>query len=242
MLAPERLPCGGKHRHRSFPRGELMSLLDNNTYNRPDAEVLPLITPTTAGEKDKVRCISHQNYYARRAGHRPLSCAAIRGTRPVCRPACRPRQPGRRTARGCAPLWRQTADIPMARRVRRVATATWEGARTPAASRGVVMVSVRSQGGGGGDGRAMRGSDPLHTCTADAPTLHRLHPRRAAATCERARSPVVKRSMAPAARLVAQPPLCSPCVPRTGREDAPPRRRYAELIGGGGAGVARCSP
>ena len=42
----------------------------------------------------------------------------------------------------------------------------------------------------------------------------------------------------PAARLVAQPPPCSPCVPRTGREDATPPRRSVQHIGGGGAGAA----
>ncbi len=48
-----------------------MSLLDARTYERPDAEVLPLITPASARAKDEVRRISHQRCCARRAGHRP---------------------------------------------------------------------------------------------------------------------------------------------------------------------------
>jgi len=39
--------------------GERMSLLDHNTYYRPDAEVLPLITPAAARERNAVRRISH---------------------------------------------------------------------------------------------------------------------------------------------------------------------------------------
>ena len=46
----------------------------------------------------------------------------------------------------------------------------------------------------------------------------------------------------PAARLVAQPPPCSPCVPRIGREHAPPPRRSVQLIGGGCSGAARGVP
>ena len=46
----------------------------------------------------------------------------------------------------------------------------------------------------------------------------------------------------PASRLVAQPPLGSPCVPRTGREDAPPPRCSVQPVGGGGAGAARGVP
>ena len=72
---------------------EQMSLLDTKTYKRPDAEVLPLITHATAKAKDGVRRISHQRCCARRAGHRPLSRAAIRGTSPLCRPAGRPHAP-----------------------------------------------------------------------------------------------------------------------------------------------------
>ena len=93
---------------------EQMSLLNFNTYKRPDAEVLPLITQATARAKDGVRCISHQRCCARRAGHRPLSRAAIRGTPPVCRPGrphAPPRQAGRRTARGSAPLSSAAADF-----------------------------------------------------------------------------------------------------------------------------------
>ena len=36
-----------------------MSLLDDDTYKRPDAEVLPLITPAAARARDSVRRISH---------------------------------------------------------------------------------------------------------------------------------------------------------------------------------------
>ena len=36
-----------------------MSLLDGDTYKRPDAEVLPLITPAAARATDDVRRISH---------------------------------------------------------------------------------------------------------------------------------------------------------------------------------------
>ena len=68
-------------------------LLDPETYKRPDAEVLPLITHATARAKDRVRRISHQRCCARRAGHRPLSRAALRGTLPVCRPAGRAHAP-----------------------------------------------------------------------------------------------------------------------------------------------------
>jgi len=39
--------------------GERMSLLDEGTYGRPDAEVLPLITPAAARATDRVRHISH---------------------------------------------------------------------------------------------------------------------------------------------------------------------------------------
>ena len=39
--------------------GEQMSLLDEGTYGRPDAEVLPLITPATTRATDRVRRISH---------------------------------------------------------------------------------------------------------------------------------------------------------------------------------------
>jgi hypothetical protein len=39
--------------------GERMSLLDGSTYDRPDAEVLPLITPAAARATDSVRRISH---------------------------------------------------------------------------------------------------------------------------------------------------------------------------------------
>jgi hypothetical protein len=39
--------------------GERMSLLDEGTYGRPDAEVLPLITPATTRATDRVRRISH---------------------------------------------------------------------------------------------------------------------------------------------------------------------------------------
>ena len=46
-----------------------MSLLDVNTYKRPDAEVLPLITPAAARATDSVRRISHQRR-ARRVGER----------------------------------------------------------------------------------------------------------------------------------------------------------------------------
>ena len=46
-----------------------MSLLDGNTYRRPDAEVLPLITPAAARATDSVRRISHQRR-ARRVGER----------------------------------------------------------------------------------------------------------------------------------------------------------------------------
>ena len=46
--------------------GERMSLLDHNTYTRPDAEVLPLITPAAARARDYVRRISH----ATRSGQR----------------------------------------------------------------------------------------------------------------------------------------------------------------------------
>ena len=47
--------------------GERMSLLDGSTYKRPDAEVLPLITPAAARARDEVRRISH----ATRSGQRP---------------------------------------------------------------------------------------------------------------------------------------------------------------------------
>ena len=46
--------------------GERMSLLDEDTYERPDAEVLPLITPAAARATDGVRRISH----ATRSGQR----------------------------------------------------------------------------------------------------------------------------------------------------------------------------
>jgi hypothetical protein len=46
--------------------GERMSLLDRDTYLRPDAEVLPLITPAAARATDGVRRISH----ATRSGQR----------------------------------------------------------------------------------------------------------------------------------------------------------------------------
>ena len=46
--------------------GERMSLLDQDTYERPDAEVLPLITPAAARATDVVRRISH----ATRSGQR----------------------------------------------------------------------------------------------------------------------------------------------------------------------------
>ena len=46
--------------------GERMSLLDARTYRRPDAEVLPLITPAAARATDSVRRISH----ATRSGQR----------------------------------------------------------------------------------------------------------------------------------------------------------------------------
>jgi hypothetical protein len=46
--------------------GERMSLLDERTYERPDAEVLPLITPAAARATDWVRRISH----ATRSGQR----------------------------------------------------------------------------------------------------------------------------------------------------------------------------
>jgi ankyrin repeat protein len=46
--------------------GERMRLLDGNTYRRPDAEVLPLITPAAARARDGVRRISH----ATRSGQR----------------------------------------------------------------------------------------------------------------------------------------------------------------------------
>jgi hypothetical protein len=46
--------------------GERMSLLDGDTYRRPDAEVLPLITPAAARATDSVRRISH----ATRSGQR----------------------------------------------------------------------------------------------------------------------------------------------------------------------------
>ena len=46
--------------------GERMSLLDEDTYERPDAEVLPLITPAAARATDEVRRISH----ATRSGQR----------------------------------------------------------------------------------------------------------------------------------------------------------------------------
>jgi len=46
----------------------------------------------------------------------------------------------------------------------------------------------------------------------------------------------------PAARLVAQPPPCLPCVPRTVWVHAPPPRRSVQLIGGGGAGAAHGVP
>jgi hypothetical protein len=46
--------------------GERMSLLESSTYRRPDAEVLPLITPAAARATDPVRRISH----ATRSGQR----------------------------------------------------------------------------------------------------------------------------------------------------------------------------
>jgi hypothetical protein len=46
--------------------GERMSLLDGSTYDRPDAEVLPLITPAAARATNLVRRISH----ATRSGQR----------------------------------------------------------------------------------------------------------------------------------------------------------------------------
>jgi hypothetical protein len=46
--------------------GERMSLLRSSTYERPDAEVLPLITPEAASSTDYVRRISH----ATRSGQR----------------------------------------------------------------------------------------------------------------------------------------------------------------------------
>jgi hypothetical protein len=46
--------------------GERMDLLDGSTYRRPDAEVLPLITPAAARATDEVRRISH----ATRSGQR----------------------------------------------------------------------------------------------------------------------------------------------------------------------------
>jgi hypothetical protein len=46
--------------------GERMRLFDRNTYKRPDAEVLPLITPAAARARNLVRRISH----ATRSGQR----------------------------------------------------------------------------------------------------------------------------------------------------------------------------
>jgi hypothetical protein len=42
--------------------GERMSLLDEDTYKQPDAEVLPLITPAAARARDAVRRISQAPY------------------------------------------------------------------------------------------------------------------------------------------------------------------------------------
>ena len=55
--------------------GERMSLLDEDTYKRPDAEVLPLITPAAARATAAVRRISH----ATRSGQRPPGGEAIDG-------------------------------------------------------------------------------------------------------------------------------------------------------------------
>ena len=121
----------------------------------------------------------------------------------------------------------------------------WRGSAHPGGEAGRVLwrgdcecALTGGGGGGGGDGRATRGSDPLRTSAANAPSSA---PKRAGE-----RSPVAKRSIAPipqpAARLVAQPPLCSPCVPCTGRVHATTRRRLEQLIGGGGAGAPRGVP
>ena len=46
-------------------------LLTPDTYQRPDAEILPLITPAAARDKNRVRRISHQQRARRgRAGER----------------------------------------------------------------------------------------------------------------------------------------------------------------------------
>ena len=96
------------------------------------------------------------------------------------------------------------------------------------------------------------GDTPLHyaakysSSVAVVQALLAAYPEAAKATDKvRHPRPFVQRScgLSPtAARLVAQPPPCSPCVPHTGRVHAPPPRRYAQLIGVGGAGAARGVP
>jgi hypothetical protein len=56
--------------------GERMSLLDRDTYQRPDAEVLPLITPAAARATGPVRRISHATL-----GTAPHGGEAINGAR-----------------------------------------------------------------------------------------------------------------------------------------------------------------
>ena len=53
----------------TYKRPDAKVLLSFDTYKRPDAEVLPLITPAAARAKDWVRRISHQRR-ARRVGER----------------------------------------------------------------------------------------------------------------------------------------------------------------------------
>jgi hypothetical protein len=93
--------------------GERMSLLDEGTYGRPDAEVLPLITPATARATDHVRRISHATLGTAPpggagAGEGPQGEAAARPhdsahspslARPVCKALCpsHPLHPRRRS-------------------------------------------------------------------------------------------------------------------------------------------------
>ncbi len=69
-----------------------MSLLDGSTYERPDAEVLPLITPAAARAMTPVRRISHATLGTAPRGGEAIDGAGA-GEGPQGEAAARPYEP-----------------------------------------------------------------------------------------------------------------------------------------------------